>query len=92
MLTLRVSLKFHLNQSFLAKGTNKTSLRTFCRIKIYHETELTVMDAWIIFLNDLTSKMSLLGVKMKGKIHEKPILGKPRMLKISLGAKPCKTM
>ena len=43
---------------------NKTSLKTFCKIKICHEIELIVMALWTIFLKDLTSQMSFLGVKM----------------------------
>jgi len=34
MLKHRVFLKFHLNRSFLEKVTNKTSLRTFSKMKI----------------------------------------------------------
>jgi len=43
VLKLRVSLKFNLNWSFLVKVMNKTSLRTFCRIKIHQKVELTVI-------------------------------------------------
>jgi len=65
---LRVSLKFHLNRSFQVKVMNKTSLGNFFFGINCHGNKMAVMAVWTVFLKGLTSKISLLGVKIYGSM------------------------
>jgi len=64
MLKHKFILKLNLNWSFLAKVTNRTSLRTFSKMKNLSQIWTESYRSMDFFIKVLTSKLSFLGLKM----------------------------